>query len=111
MLLTMNNASTAALDNQAPCWPAGGRSAADEGWACPAYLLPDATVDFHALLGAGAGASLRYTLQVNDLPVTRYHRPNNFSRLGIRGLPRWAAGLTLVVEPAKLGLMDSLTRA
>jgi ABC-type multidrug transport system ATPase subunit len=51
------------------------------------------------------------TLQVNDNPVNKYHRPNNFTRLGLPFIPRWASKQALTIEPGKLSLIDMLTRA
>ncbi|RYE84899.1 MAG: ATP-binding cassette domain-containing protein, partial [Methanosarcinales archaeon] len=115
-LVDLNNASYDVLDYQAPCWP-GGASVYDadvERWACPAYRLPDATLLFQALALPNATsptAKLAYTMQVNDNTITRYHRPSNFSRLGLPFIPTWATQRTLTIDPARVATMDALTRA
>lgn len=94
-----------------------------EQWACPAYITPDGAIDFHALqqptfepASGSAGSQLNLvlsmTVQVNDLTTTGYHRPNNFTRLGLPEIPKWAsAHLALTVDPAKVALTDMLLRA
>lgn len=96
-----------------------------ERWLCPAYLLPDASLNFHAYsplqlqqrssLGDSndptVTGSLSFTVQINDLPLTKYHRPNNFTRLGFAHIPSYIGKRALTVEPGKLSLMDSLLRA
>ena len=153
-----------------------------ERWLCPAYLLPDASVQFHAMMmptltttiagntvptsatsddgsayqllhrsrafnvggivggvplpsthsgdrsfdsssssgsatttgtaASSSSASLSMTLQVNDSPLSQYHRPSNFSRTGFLWGPGWMvwSAVTLTIDPAKLSLMDLLWR-
>jgi len=117
-LKVLNNASNVVLDYQAPC----GVPPSAEGWKCPAYLTPDAAVDFQALTplpppgtppppGALANLQLAATLQVNDAAIVRYHRPSNFSRLGLPSIPAWMSSQALTIEPAKASLAHALVTA
>lgn len=124
VLNQLNGVDVNRLLAQPPCWPNETvYNPAAEAQNCPAYLLPDGVVLFHALSapvlsegstrqgqGQGGAYQLSYTLMVNDVTVnTNYHRPNNFSR----ALFVYGANVSspLTIDPAKLGLMDELTRA
>ena len=107
-----------------PSPPALPYDAALERWLCPAYLLPDGVVSFHAASdlraaapdGAGAlRARLALSLQVNDAGVVGYHRPSNFSRLGLLAPLRGGGGggdgpPALGAEPARMALLELLWR-
>jgi ABC-type multidrug transport system ATPase subunit len=81
-LRSLNDVSAELLDDQPPCWPGGGGGVYDpvaEAASCPAYLLPDATVSFHAVSNgtagaAGGGVTLSYTFQVRRRGRSCAHR-------------------------------------
>jgi hypothetical protein len=49
------------------------------------YKLPDGYIAFSQL--DGGNMKLAYNMSVNDTPYTKYHRPNNLTRLDIN-LPK-----------------------
>eukprot|EP01138_Halocafeteria_seosinensis_P011339 gb/GECG01011582.1/.p1 GENE.gb/GECG01011582.1/~~gb/GECG01011582.1/.p1 ORF type:complete len:2138 (+),score=187.49 gb/GECG01011582.1/:1-6414(+) len=73
--------------------------------SCPAYELPDGYLDFHDLRNE-SNPRLAYTFSVNDVKYIPYHRPNNFTRLGIPDLPSWVQRRGVTITPARLGLMN-----
>lgn len=86
----------------------------------PAYRTPDGTVGVHGVDNIGGhphGAStdtpmrLAYTFNVNDNVNREYHRPNNFTRLGLQHSPRWLRHRSLLITPGRLALMELLDNA
>ena len=148
-LILLNNVSSARLSEQPPCAPrpahtsspspapataaavvAAGNTApsatplpynpSTEAWLCPAYILPDGTLEVHAAAypGPGGGGStpnafkLALTLRVNDSPLTSYHRPSNFTRVGFpqaTGLQAYSSVAT-TIDPARMALLDMAWR-
>jgi len=109
-LETFNGINVRKLDYMPPC--------DDEPQGCPAYMLPDGELAFNKIHAQPAGPDsavaelrLQYSFSVNDNDNRRYHRKNNFSRLGVPGAPAWVEDRALNVELARLSLLDMVQRA
>ena len=108
--MDLNKADSSVLKYSSPCWdwhnpPAD--PAAFERSNCPAFTLPDGAWIFHDLrrpTGNFSGA-LSVTIQPNTAASTSYHRPNGVSR------PQPPAPGVLILDAARLGAMDLLSRA
>jgi ABC-type multidrug transport system ATPase subunit len=94
------------LDRPPPC--AGGIM------NCPAYLTPDGTVFFHTIQTPdqeGKG-SLSFTIAVNDATVTKFRRPNNFTRLGFEvSVPSYVSEHAKVEQAGRMALVEMLVAA
>ena len=82
---------------------------------CPAGELPDGVLNFHDVvaphqLGKKGKAKLDYTVQVNDVGIVEYHRPNGLTRFPAKGLPNWVQHRSLTIMPAYVAVMDLVTR-
>jgi len=98
----LNNASLLHLDNKGPC-----RTMQQ----CPAYLLPDGTVEVSGLETTVSSVSGSWTIAVNDARITQYHRPNNFTRIGFHGMPKFVRDQAVQPEAARVALHELLVAA
>lgn len=101
ILESFNDISIHDIQNRPPCEPKED---------CPAYELPDGFVNMHEIEYSNR-PRLAYTFSVNDAQYFPYHRPNNFTRLGIPNPPAWIQEQSVTITPARLGLMNYISKS
>lgn len=70
-----------------------------EALYCPDHILPDGSISFTKIENnkSSHSFSLHYSMRVNDNRNSKYHRPNNFTRLGSISFPEALPGIYAIL--------------